>query len=892
MWQKIGNIILRNRLFILIVLLLMTTFFGYFTFTHLKIDNKFGNTLPEDSQAQIDYVKFREQFGENGTTLVIAINNRNLYTKENFRRWKELGDSIIKIDGVLSVISEASLFTINDNKIEQKFEARKIFSDTSFQEKSINEIKKEIRSNPIYNHLLYNDSAHISLMMIGMDENYLSDQNKMDFVIEVENLAKSYQKYFGKVHFAGIPHIRIIVGKRVVNEMFFFIGLSVLAALGLIFYFFRSIRIVLLSLSVIAISILWALGMVGLFGFQLSILMAIVPPLMIVIGVPNVVFFYIRYHQEFLISRNKIRAISSMTKNIGGAMFLTNLTTAIGFVTFTNSEKLMEFGVIAAINIMVVFAVALCAVIILASYSGEPKERHLAHLSRKGSEKIIDKIIYIVNHYRTSIYVITAFLCVICVFGAFQIKATGNLTSDLPKGDPILKDLHYVEKSFKGTIPFEVLIDYKTRGRLFKTETMEKVESVQNFFYQNPEFSKTLSYVDFLKVINMSMHNNNPHYYKIINNRDKLKLRKYLDNFDISNVNGAGLNLKELVDTTTTTIRIRGQMKDVASAEVRERVDSIRVAIDSIMNPDKKEIERYYSKIKKGDTKAIDSLLEQFYNVRNELTVQLSNGNDDLQYELDMNPEKLKSFYSHVDFKNKLRKSIDKEYSGTVITGTAVVAAEGTKYLFTNMGESIIFAIIAISAVMSLLFNSWKMTLISMIPNIIPLIFIAGFMGFFHVDLKPSTLLVFGVALGITVNNAIILLAKYRIELRKGLHSTKECILISLRETGLGIIYTSAIVFFGFSIFYFSQFGGTKAMGLLVSLAIFIGMFTNLLILPALLLSLEKYVKDEVYKEPYFLIFDEEEDIELDNLKVEKTASKTRLDENKSDRNTKEEDEI
>lgn len=885
MWQKVGNIILRNRLFILAVILLLTVFFGYFAITNLKIDNKYGNTLPSDSQVQIDYVKFKEQFGEDGTTLVIAINNKNLYTEKHFKEWKDLGDSILKTDGVLSVISEATLFTIYDNQAQEKFEARRIFSDPTYREKSIDSIKREIRKNPIYNGLLYNDSTHISLMMVGMDENYLSDQNKQDFVLKVENLANSYEKELGRMHFAGLPHIRVIVGHRIGFEMVFFIGLSVLASCVLIFYFFRSFKIVLITLAIIAISIIWALGSVGLFNFKLSILMALIPPLMIVIGVPNVVFYYIRFHQEYIISKNKIRAASSMVKNIGGAMFLTNLTTAIGFCTFTSSEKLMEFGVISSINIMVVFCVATCLVTIAISYSKDPKPRHLKHLETKSSNKILDLIIHLVTHHRTAIYLSTIVLCLLFIFGATKIKATGNLTSDLPKNDPIRKDLTYVENGFGGTIPFEVLVNYKAPGRLFKNETMEKVETVQKYLRGDTLFSKSLSYVDFIKVVDMAMHDNNPDYYKIISNRDKLKLKKYLDKFDISNVNGAGLGIKELIDTANTTIRIRLQMRDIGSASVRHKVDRVKDEIDSILNPDKKNIEHYFSLIKKGNNNYVDTLLDDYTNIRNTLSVQLANGDENLQYELDMDPDKIKDFYGKPYFVSKLRNSIDKEYYGSVITGTSYVAAQGTKYLFINMLESIVFAIISISAVMSLLFNSWKMTIVSMIPNIIPLIFIAGFMGFFHIDLKPSTLLVFGVALGITVNNAIVLLAKYRIELRKHEWDSRAGIMISLKETGLGIIYSSAIVFFGFIIFCFSKFGGTQAMGLLISLAILIGAITNLLILPSMLLSLERFVVTESFKEPYFLIHDEESDIELDNLQVKKDDVKNSESPNESSEN-------
>ncbi|MBN9292466.1 MAG: MMPL family transporter [Flavobacteriia bacterium] len=868
MWQKIGNIVLRNRLFIIAVILLLTVFFGYFALTNLKIDNKYGNTLPKDSEVQMQYLKFKEQFGEDGSTLVIAIDNKKLYTEKNFKKWKELGDSILKMDGVLSVISEATLFTINDNKADEKFEAKKIYSDPTFTEKSIDSIRREVKKNPIYDHLLYNDSTHISLMMIGLDENYLADQTKQDFVLALEKFADTYEKELGHMHFAGLPHIRIVIGKRIVNEMLLFIGLALAASCVLIYYFFRSFKVVMICVAVIVISVIWALGTIGLFDFKLSVMMALIPPLMIVVGVPNSVFFYTRFHQEYRISRNKIRATSSMIKKIGGATFLTNLTTAIGFCTFTSSEKLMEFGIISSLNIMVVFVLSLCLIPIAISYSADPKERHLAHLDRESSTKMLDIIVNLVTHHRTAIYVVSIILSVIFILGSLKIKATGNLTSDLPKSDQILKDLKYVEKSFGGTIPFEILVNYKTPGRLFKNETLEKIESVQNMIYNDSLFSKSLSYVDFLKVINMAMYDNDPEYYRIISNRDKLKLKKYIEKFDITNANGAAFSLKELIDTLNTTIRIRTQMKDLGSAEVRDKVEIIKGKIDSVLNPDKKELERLYGLVESGKQEYIDSILGNYSYVQNSLTHQISSGNDELQYQFDMNPEKIKEYYSKPYFNRKLRAALDSEYYDSAVTGTSVVAAEGTKYLFINMVESIVFAIITISALMSLLFNSWKMTVISMIPNIIPLIFIAGFMGFFHVDLKPSTLLVFGIALGITVDNAILFLAKYRQEMRTRKWDIKYTIIKSLRETGLGIVYTSIVLFFGFSMFYFSQFGGTKAMGMLVSLAILVGTFTNVLILPSLLLSLEKYVTSESFNEPYFEIYDEEEDIELDNLQV------------------------
>ena len=869
MWQKIGNVILRNRLFILAIIAILTVFFGYFAVTGLKIDNKYGNTLPKDSPTQIDYQQFKSQFGEDGSSLVIGINNENLYKKENFKKWKELGDSILKIDGVNSVISEATLFTIHNLRSETRFEAKRIFSDTTYTEKSIDSIRKEIKNNPLYNGLLYNDSANVSLMMISLDERFLSDQKKSDFVLRIEKLAQTYEPQFGHMHFAGLPHIRIVVGKRIVNEMFVFLALSILASSLLIFIFFRSLRIVAICNTVVFISVIWAMGSIGLLGFHISIMMALIPPLMIVIGVPNCVYLVTKYHQEVVVHGNKMRALSRMIHKIGGATFLTNLTTAIGFCSFTSSEKLAEFGIVSALNIMVVFALSLCLIPIILSYSKPPKPRHLRHLGRVSSQGIVEVAVKLVSRYRTWIYITSVALIVVSFVGAAKIKATGNLTGDLPDTDPILIDLNYIQNSFGGAIPFEIMIDYKQPGRLFKNETLEKVEEIQKKYTADTLFSKSISIVDFIKVINMAYYDNDADQFKIITNRDKLRLKKYIDKFDLTNANAGNLSIKELVDTAHTTLRIRTQMKDLGSYEVAHKVDSMKLKIDHILNPEKPDIERMFAKVEKGNKKYIDSLLYTYPAIFNGLTAIYSKGNADLQFEFDSNPAKIESYYNKKDFNPNLRAAIDNEYYDVILTGTSVVASQGTQYLFSSLIMSLIIATISISIVMAVLFRAWRVVVISMIPNIIPLIFTAGIMGWFEIPLKPSTLLVFGIALGITVNNAILFLAKYRQELKNNSWDLKKAIIVSLRETGLSIFYTSIILFFGFIMFVFSQFGGTKALGLLVSITILTGMVTNLLLLPALLLTLEKFATTKSFTEPYFEIYDEEEDIELGNLEIE-----------------------
>jgi predicted RND superfamily exporter protein len=281
-------------------------------------------------------------------------------------------------------------------------------------------------------------------MLIGLNEKVLEDKKKSKVVFKIEEIAQEYEPVFGKFRYSGLPHIRVMVAKRILNEMFLFLGLSVIASSLLLYIFFRSFRIVIQCNLVVFISVIWALGTVALFNYSLTIMMALIPPLLIVIGVPNCVFIVTRYHQEFQRVGNKTKALFTMIRRIGPVTFLTNLTTAVGFVTFTSSERLAEFGVISSLNIMVVFVLSLCIVPIMASYSAAPKERHLRHLSRVYSQGFIEYIILIINRYRTVVYIVSALLLVIGVYGMTKIVATGNVTGDIPENDQISRDLRFI----------------------------------------------------------------------------------------------------------------------------------------------------------------------------------------------------------------------------------------------------------------------------------------------------------------------------------------------------------------------------------------------------------------------------------------------------------------
>jgi len=200
------------------------------------------------------------------------------------------------------------------------------------------------------------------------------------------------------------------------------------------------------------------------------------------------------------------------------------------------------------------------------------------------------------------------------------------------------------------------------------------------------------------------------------------------------------------------------------------------------------------------------------------------------------------------------------------VTGNSVVYAKGTNFLIRNLFESVIIAIILISILMAFLFSSFRMILVSMVPNIIPLVITAAIMGFAGIPIKPSTIIVFSIALGISVDNAIQYLSRYRHEYKASNGAIKQSAINALHEAGFSMIYTSIVLVLGFNVFIVSQFGGTQALGILISTTLLIAMFFNILVLPSLLLTLDKRLVSKAFTEPIIEIYeeDEEEDTELD----------------------------
>lgn len=792
MWTYLVRIILRNRLVNLIAITLITAFMLYKAF-NVQLSYEFAQMLPITDSTYIKYNAFKEIFGEDGSVLFIGIQDDEIYEINKFNDWYDLTYKVKSIEGVEEVVSIAKIYQLSKNEETKKFDFLPVVSRKPSNQKELDSLRKVINSLPFYDALLYNKETNVTLMMITLDKAKLNTKGRIPLIREIQEVAEDFGKWNNiDMHFSGLPYIRTITSKKVEQELRMFVLLAIIIASIALLVFFKSFKAMMFPMIIVIISVIWAMGIISLFGYKITMLTGIIPPLLIVIGVENCIFLLNKYHHEYRNHGNKIKALSRVVQRVGNAAFLTNLTTAIGFAAFivTGNKILVEFGVVASINIMIVFFLSIFLIPIFYSYLRPPKRRHLHHLENKRTLKLVNKIVNIVNNRRNVVYVISIVCVTFGIIGVAKLKTTGNIVDDIPKKDPLYQDLMFMENHFKGVMPFEISIDTRKKKGVMKLSNIRKIEKLQNILHKYPELSKPLSVAEVVKFAKQAYYNGNPSFYKLPNNNEINFMGTYIP----EPTSKKKTILNSFIDTNLQITRISVQMQNIGTNDIMRIKEDLKPKIDSIFSPDKYE---------------------------------------------------------------------------TLLTGTSVVFLKGTNYLIKNLLTSLLLAILAISVIMALLFTSPRMILVSLVPNLIPQLLTAALMGYLDISIKPSTILIFSIALGISVDNAIHFLSRYRMELKLNNWNIKDSVIFALRETSFSMIYSSVVLFLGFAIFIFSTFEGIEAMGYLVSFTLIAAVLSNLFLLPSLLLTLDKRITTKLFEEPLLDIFDEEEDIELDDLEIE-----------------------
>jgi len=730
-WAKLARIILRNRILILIGIAAVTVFLA-FQWEHMRFSNSEANLLPDDHPVNQQYKSFLERFGEEGNTIVFGIRDSALFTHKQFNRWNKFSKQLDAFPEVEFVLSTDNLQELIKDEEKQEFV-----------------LQPFLKSTPTTNAAVDSLTTHKTVRTVMyLDKEIVNTTVRKDFILkDLAILVEDFEEETGlDVHVSGMPYIRTKNSQNIIDEIEKFI-IAALAVTSLIFFFFfRSVRATVISMCVVIIGVMWAFGILGLLQYEITVLTALIPPLIIVIGIPNCIFLINKYQQEVKKHGNQALSLQRVISKIGNATLMTNVTTASGFATFiiTDSTLLTEFGVVASINIIGIFILSLLIIPIVYSFMPMPKTKHLKHLNKLWIDAFVNWMERIVREKRIAVYITSVILLVVSIIGIYQIEISGSPIEDLPKKAEFFHDIRFFEEEFDGIMPVEIVVDTKRKKGVLKPATLKRMDRLGQIIEETPELSKPVSVVNLVKYSKQAFYSGIPKYYQLPTSQENTFImdvaRKSADNGNL---------LKSFVDSTGQTARITTYMKDMPTAQMEGIENNLKEEINKIF-----PAERY----------------------------------------------------------------------DVFITGNALLFLKGTKYLVKNLVLSLALAIGLIALFMAYLFRSFRMIIISLIPNLLPLVVTAGVMGFVGVPIKPSTILVFSIAFGISVDDTIHFLAKYRQELMANQWRIKKSVYASLRETGVSMFYTSIVLFFGFSVFIISNFGGTVALGALVSATLLFAM--------------------------------------------------------------------
>lgn len=787
MWQRIASFILKYKLILLTILAGATVWMAFLA-SQIEMSYDFGKAIPADNAKYKEYLAFKEKFGEDGTTMVMGIQSDSLYTPAIFNAMADLQQQLKKVSGVEGILSIADAANLVKQDSAEKFNAQKIFHYPYNDQAVLDSDKNVFENLPFYKGMLYNNSAHAYLMALRLNKDTANSKSRTRLVNDIIKQVELFENATHiNVHLSGLPYIRTNVANRIQKEMYWFlIGSLILSAITLLL-FFRSFSAMLMSLLVVMMGVIFSLGTMVFFGYKITLLTALIPPLIVVIGIPNCIYFLNKYHTSYRDETDKQKALITMVGRMGVVTLFCNIAAAIGFAVFafTDSALLKEFGVVSGINIMLLFLISLIFIPSVLSYLPAPKAKHVRYLDNKFLEKILVRIEHWTLHHSKWIYTVTVLAIAAAIAGITQLKSEGFIVDDLPKNDKIYTDLKWFEQNFNGIMPLEILIDSKKKnGLLRSTATIEKIDEFSQYIESRPETAKPLSFVDGLKFAKQAYYDGDSVNYTTPTDLDMPLLGTYLkrDKKDTAQKSAISSMLTSFIDSTKRYARISVNMKDIGSAKLPALLNNFDSAAQMIFNN---------------------------VNIKDSGAAKIQNIKDSLPYKI-------------------------------TFTGTSVTFLEGTSFIINGLKESIMWAFLLIALCMLYLFRSARILLCSLIPNLVPLVITAGVMGWAGIALKPSTVLIFSVALGIVIDVTIRFLVNYKQELPLNNFDVEATLIQTIRHTGISIIYTSLVLTAGFIIFCISDFGGTKALGWLTSLTLVTGTLTNLILLPVLIKALSK----------------------------------------------------
>ncbi|TAF33919.1 MAG: hypothetical protein EAZ57_04265 [Cytophagales bacterium] len=771
-WDKIAAFILRYKIVLSILLIAATLFFGY-RGLDVRLSYDYSRAIPDDSPPMLFYKDFMRKFGDDANILAIGIEDKKIFQLQHFNALYDLAQEMSKIEGVQQVLSVPTVSYLHKNQDEKTFELKPLFAEKPRTQNELDSLMTFFKNLKFFEGQLFNEKTQATILALSLDRK-IFNSNAREALFEkiMASCDKFSESSKVEMHYAGLPYVRTIMTSKVRREMNVFLVISFAITVVVVWLFFRSIYPVLVTFTLILITTIWSVGTLVLLGYKITLLTGLMPPILVVIAIPNSIYLLNKYQQEYLNTHDKLHSLKTVISKIGFVSVIANLTTAIGFFVFIfgNVTILKEFGIVVGINVCTTFLISIIFVPIALSYLPVPDTKQVKHLDTGLVVKLINRLEGVIQTKRTAVYLGSILISMVGLVGIYQLRVQAYMVDDLPEASGIIQDLRFMERHFKAVMPLELTVNTGKKKGFRDLARLKRIDSLEQKLAALPELSRPISIIAFAKAANQALGNNlSTEAYQIPTKSELGTIYSYLKK---QKNNGNKDLTRTFIDSTGQELRLSAKVADIGTAAMRELIDNKVSPI-------------------------------------------------------------IKEFNQHADSMK------------VTLTGTSYLFLLSNDYLIDSLKSSTWMALIFIALAHGLLFTNLRIIIISIVPNIVPMLLTAGLMGFFNVALKPSTAIIFSIVLGITVDNTVHFLARYKLALEETEGEVLPAVLVSMHETAHSMIYTSIVLFAGFIIFIWSDFGGTRALGALTSLTLFVALVTNLTLLPVLLITFDKTEKPQ-----------------------------------------------
>jgi len=708
----------------------MLGYIAFFSEKKLTVDFSLEQMFPKNDPQREVYEQFLSEFSREDDLILLTYSGGDPLTRQSVENIANLTEDLEFVDGVESVLSLSNLMDgefFNADLLDVEWQMR----------------REDIVKHPIFTNVVISESGSVGALLVNLDDSIRSQESRALIFLEIDELLSNTKWEW---HEAGIPVLRTRYIELVAQERAIFFPLSFLVVVLILYAVFRQVKGILLPIAGITVALVWVAGIMALLGITVNVVSYLTFNLLMIIGCSNAIHLLIKYHESLGLGFGRKDALDRVITEIGGALFLTSFTTAIGFFSLmmTNIRITQEFGFIVGVGVVIMFMLTIIILPILLSFIALPDKIHIQRLIKGEEFKAAYKLNEWTKGHPYMVIVLTVIVFCTSLVGLYKIDYNISILDDLKPGNELFDDVRFVEENLGGTLPLEIAVDTGVENGITNPTFLSILDNFKKDILSIQGIGAAITIADHLKLINEAIGNGKR---ELPDNKDEVL------SFLVSYEETSGL-----------------ANADYSKARISARVVNIT------------------SEQAKGIVTQINSFAKKRFTEETKLT----------------------------------------------ITGSTLLALRTNAHLVKNLTTSFVIAFFIIFLSMVFLFRSLRLSLLSILPNIIPLMVAGGLMGFLGIKLRPSTAMTFSIALGIAVDDTIHFLARFRQEYLKGL-SIPDAVSQTLLTTGKAIISTTIILSLGFVVMVFSEFVPNHEFGMLATIILVVALTGSLVLLPVLI---------------------------------------------------------